>query len=96
MQYKYCPDCARMDILRLPDGRDECKTCRYVGVAREGNLSQINEYKKRLMPSGDTGKENPTTLRNVPKKPLQPGSPEDLKKRLESLKGKQFEGIEFL
>ncbi len=84
-----------MDIKRLPDGRDECLTCHYVGVAREGNISQINEYRKRMQAMGNANTGMPSQG-PAPPRPLKPGTSEDLKKKLESLKGKQFEGIEFL
>ena len=85
-----------MDLKRLPDGTDECLACHFKGIAREGNIQQINEYRKRLGPVTGGGKESLPSQTGAPGKPLKPGTQEDLKKRLESLKSKQFEGIEFL
>lgn len=52
MKFKYCPQCAALDIKRLPNGSEECLRCHYVGSAREGAMNEINSYKQQLKAGG--------------------------------------------
>ena len=86
---KYCPQCARMDLKRLPDGDFQCAWCKFKGTPREGAMDEINAYKTNIKSGG------------APAMPMGSGiktdiSPSQLKQKLDSLKGKKTEDFEIL
>lgn len=86
---KYCPQCARMDLKRLPDGDFQCAWCKFKGTPREGAMDEINSYKQSIKSGGSPvmtgpGIKNPEI------------SPSMLKQKLESLKGKKTDDFEIM
>lgn len=88
MKFKYCPNCAGVDLKQLPNGTEECLRCHFIGVFREGAMNEINAYKKQL----DSEK---SPLQAEPKINLEKQVKDDkLQNRLESLKGRKTSDCE--
>ncbi|MDO8625195.1 MAG: hypothetical protein Q7R47_03865 [Candidatus Diapherotrites archaeon] len=48
VKFRFCPACGAIDVHPQPDGTDKCNTCKYVGVAMEGAMDKLNDYRKKL------------------------------------------------
>ncbi|GEM_PF-5776920 len=46
--FKFCPQCAAIDMQQTPDGLDYCPKCKYSGTALEGAMDKVNAYKTKL------------------------------------------------
>lgn len=93
MKFKYCPQCAAIDMKRLPNGTEECIRCHYVGTVMEGAMHEINAYKQQLK-SG--------AVRTMAADSKDTSSSElglsqaRMQEKLKSLKGKKTEDFEIL
>ncbi len=90
MKIKFCPQCAGIDIRALPTARDQCLKCKYIGEMKEGGMDEINSYKKSLK----AGIQPPLSGKQA--SPQNSPSSQQLRERLNSLKGKSTGDVEFL
>lgn len=92
MKFKYCPQCAAIDMKRLANSSEECLRCHYIGTAREGAMNEINAYKQQVK-SGAV-RAPPSEAR--PQKGLVGLSQSSQEKKVKALKGKSTEDFEIL
>lgn len=48
VKFRFCPQCASLDIQSKDNGQDYCLSCNYVGVAMEGAMDKLDAYRKNL------------------------------------------------
>jgi DNA-directed RNA polymerase subunit M/transcription elongation factor TFIIS len=47
MLYKYCPDCASLDLQKITNSKDyKCLNCNYIGEIKEDTIDKINVFRK--------------------------------------------------
>ena len=95
MKMKYCPNCAGISIRKNDVGMDACVKCHYSGTMNEGAIDEINSFVTRLKNGSES---RPTQATRYSEKKLRDGSPTPnlLKEKLKSLKGKSTDDYEFL
>ena len=89
MKMKYCPQCGAVDMKALKTGLFECERCKYVGEPKEGGMDEINRL-RTAMKYGSSSKANPSG------DSLKQGSSNELKEKLQSMKGRKSEDFEIL
>ncbi|MDO8428406.1 MAG: hypothetical protein Q7S92_04280 [Candidatus Diapherotrites archaeon] len=89
MQFKYCPECAGLENRKLKNGLEECLKCGYSGSMNTGPMDEVNAVKKKL---GN----KPITRRQFNVGDHKDLTPNQLKEKLEALKGKKSDEVEFL
>ncbi len=92
MKFKYCPQCAAIDMKRLANGSEECIRCHYIGTPREGPMNEINAYKQQIK----SGATRAPPSEAGPQKGLVGLSNSSQEQKLKSLKGKRTEDFEIL
>ena len=89
MQFKYCPECAGLESRKLKNGVEKWQKGGYSGPMNTGPIDEVNTVKKKL---GN----KPITRRQFNVGDHKDLTPNQLKEKLEALKGKKSEEVEFL
>lgn len=86
MLHKYCPGCGSLDF-RMENGLPICIRCGYKGKFNEGGMDEINDFQRSLKARG-----HQTQMPTEKKVPTNA----ELKKKLDSLKGKKTDDFEII